>query len=99
MDRAVRRRPRLVVTATPERMPRNAALSAADDAGVLTGAADLERLALCAQLTGSPDLAEAVWARSHESFLAEGDVRSAVRGGALIRATCMTGRDREGAAP
>lgn len=72
-----------------------AALSAADDAGVLTDPEDLERLALCAQLTGRPELAEAVWARAHESFLTEGDVRSAVRCAFWLGLVLIVGRGIE----
>ena len=53
-------------------------LVAADRDGVL-GAADLQRLALSAYLTGHDDVAEDGWARAHRAHLERGDVGSAAR--------------------
>jgi len=68
---------------------------AADDAGTLTEPEDLEHLAQCAQLTGRPELAEAVWARAHESFVARDDIRRAVRCAFWLGLVLIVGRGVE----
>jgi DNA-binding CsgD family transcriptional regulator len=57
-----------------------AALAAADDAGSLA-AADLERLAVSAYLTGHDDQSCDAWARAHRAFRDVDDVDAAVRCG------------------
>ena len=72
-----------------------AALAAADDAGFLIEPEDTERFALCAQLTGRSELAEAAWARAHEGFLDRGDVRPAVRCAFWLGLVLIVGRGIE----
>ncbi|KAB7744207.1 DNA-binding response regulator [Nostocoides sp. F2B08] len=71
------------------------ALTAADDAGLLAEPEDVEGLALCAQLTGRPDLAEAAWARAHEGFVDRGEVRAAVRCAFWLGLVLIVGRGIE----
>jgi len=72
-----------------------ASLMAADDSGVLTEPEDIERLALCAQLTGRQELAEAHWARAHECFVDRGDIRGAVRCAFWLGLVLIVGRGVE----
>jgi DNA-binding CsgD family transcriptional regulator len=56
-----------------------AELAAADEGGLLTEPNDVEKLALCAQLTGRAGRAETAWSRAYDGFCERGEVRSAVR--------------------
>lgn len=56
-----------------------AELVAADESGLLREPEDLERLALCAHLTGRQRLAEVGWSRAYGAYCDRGDVRSAAR--------------------
>ena len=72
-----------------------AALEVADAAGVLHDPEDLERLALCAQLTGREDLADAAWARAYDGFCDLGEVRSAARCAFWLGLVLIAGRGAE----